>query len=155
MHQQFQVISLLFRFHDRHYYLCVIIDLFPRKVISYRISRKSSTHLLTKTFMLAYVDRKQKAKLVFQAFVRLLESFGVVQSFSRTAQPLDNAVAEAFFSIFKKEEQYRRRYTSEADLRRGIARFISFYNTERPHFTLQCKTPEQEYWIKEKKSSSI
>lgn len=158
----------VFRFRDKHYYLCVIIDLFSRMVISYRISRKSSTQLLTKTFKLAYADRKPKTELMFHsdrgtqymshAFVRLLESFGVVQSFSRTARPLDNAVSEAFFSIFKKEELYRRRYTSEADLQRGIAQFITFYNTERPHSTLQYKTPEQverEYWIKEKESSSM
>ena len=92
------------------------------------------------------------------AFVHLLADFGVEQSFSRTACPHDNAVAEAFFSIFKKEELYRRHYTSEADLMRGIAHFIAFYNTERPHSTLQYKTPEQaeqDYWIKEKESSSI
>ena len=158
----------VFKFHDKYYYLCVIIDLFSRKVISYRISHKSSAQLLTKTFKQAYADRQPKAELMFHsdrrtqymshAFVHLLEDFGVEQSFSRTARPHDNAVAEAFFSIFKKEELYRRLYTSEADLMRGIAHFIAFYNTERPHSTLQYKTPEQaeqDYWIKEKESSRI
>lgn len=137
----------VFKFREKHYYLCVIIDLFSRKVISYRISHKSSTQLLTKTFKQAYADRQPKAELMFHsdrgtqymshAFVHLLEDFGVEQSFSRTACPHDNAVSEAFFSIFKKEELYRRHYTSEADLMRGIAHFIAFYNTERPHSTLQ------------------
>lgn len=36
--------------------------------------------------------------------------------------------AEASFSIHKKEELYRRHYTSEADLIRGIHQFIDFYN---------------------------
>ena len=157
----------VFKFRDKYYFLCVIIDLFSRKVISYRISHKSSTQLLTKTFKQAYADRRQpKAELVFHsdrgtqymshAFVHLLDDFGVEQSFSRTACPHDNAVSEAFFSIFKKEELYRRHYTSEVDLMRGIAHFIAFYNTERPHSTLQYKTPEQaeqDYWIKEKESS--
>lgn len=93
------------------------------------------------------------------AFVHLLEDFGVEQSFSRTARPHDNAVAEAFFSIFKKEELYRRHYTSEADLTRGIAHSIAFYNNiERPYSTMQYKAPkqaEQDYWFKEKESSSI
>lgn len=89
-------------------------------------------------------------------FVHLLEDFGVEQSFSRTTCLHDNAVSEAFFSIFKKEELYRRHYTSEADLMRGIAHFIAFYNAERPHSTLQYKTPEQteqDYWMKEKEFS--
>ncbi|MGI5905752.1 MAG: integrase core domain-containing protein [Candidatus Pararuminococcus gallinarum] len=73
------------------------------------------------------------------------------KSFSRTGQPYNNAVAEAFFSILKKEELYRRHYSSEADLIRGIHRFIDFYNNERPHSSIQYKTPdhkEQEYWKK-------
>jgi hypothetical protein len=39
---------------------------------------------------------------------------------------------------------------------RGIHRFIDFYNRERPHSTIQYKTPEQkeqEYWDKKKESS--
>ena len=38
----------------------------------------------------------------------------------------------------------------------GIHRFINFYNNERPHSTLQYKTPvqkEQEYWNQKKESS--
>ena len=158
----------VFKFHDKYYYLCVIIDLFSRMVISYRISHKSSTQLLTKTFKQAYADRQPKAELMFHsdrgtqymshAFVHLLENFGVEQSFPRTACPHDNAVSEALFSILKKEELYRRHYTSEGDLMRGIAHFIAFYNVERPHSILHYKTPEQigqDYWIKEKESSRI
>ena len=89
-------------------------------------------------------------------FVRLLETLGVKQSLSRTGRPHDNAVSEAFFSILKKEELYRRHYKSEIDMIQGIHRFINFYNNERPHSTLQYKTPvqkEQEYWDKKKESS--
>ena len=156
----------VFKFGDKYYYLCAIIDLFSRKIISYRISQNSSTQLLTKTFKQAYSERKPEKGLMFHSdrgtqymsytFVHILEDFGVKQSFSRTARPHDNAVAEAFFSIFKKEELYRRHYTSEADLMRGIHRFIDFYNNKRPHSTIQYKTPEQkeqEYWDKNKESS--
>ena len=88
------------------------------------------------------------------AFVHLLKKLGVHQSFSRTGCPHDNAVAEAFFSILKKEELYRRHYTSEADLIRGINHFMDFYNKERRQSAIQYKTPEQkeeEYWNKKKK----
>ncbi|MBS6272286.1 MAG: integrase core domain-containing protein [[Clostridium] leptum] len=81
---------------------------------------------------------------------------GVKQSLSRTGRPHDNAVSEAFFSILKKEELYRRHYKSGIDMIQGIHRFINFYNNERPHSTLQYKTPvqkEQEYWDKKKESS--
>lgn len=45
---------------------------------------------------------------ISDAFSKLLQQFGVKQSFSATARPHDNAVAEAFFATFKKEEAYRR-----------------------------------------------
>ena len=63
-----------------------------------------------------------------------------------------------FSQFLKKEELYRRHYTSEADLMKGIHRFIDFYNSERPHSTIQYKTPEQkekEYWNKKKESSFV
>ena len=127
-----------------------------------RISQSSSTQLLTKTFRQAYSERKPETGLMFHSdrgtqyisytFVRLLETL----SLSRTGRPHDNAVSEAFFSILKKEELYRRRYKSEIDMIQGIHHFIDFYNNERPHSTLQYKTPvqkEQEYWDKKKESS--
>ena len=39
-----------FKFNDTTRYICVIIDLFSRKVIAYRISKTQSTHLVTSTF---------------------------------------------------------------------------------------------------------
>lgn len=96
-----------FKFGDKYYYLCAIIDLFSRKIISYRISQNSSTQLLTKTFKQAYSERKPERRLMFHSdrgtqymsytFVHLLEDFGVKQSFSRTARPHDNAVRRSVF----------------------------------------------------------
>lgn len=33
---------------------------------------------------------------------------------------MDNAVAEAFFSTFKREEAYRHEYSSETDFRKSV-----------------------------------
>lgn len=104
---------LILLFLEKYYYLCAIIDLFSRKIISYRIFQNSSTQLLTKTFKQAYSERKPEKGLMFHSdrgtqymsytFVHLLEDFEVKQSFSRTGRSHDNAVAEAFFSILKKK----------------------------------------------------
>ena len=116
-----------FKIKDYAVYLCVIIDLFSRRVVGYRVSKKSSTHLVTATFKKAFEDRGQPANLTFHSdrggqymsdtFMELLRSCGVKQSFSNSGRPYDNAVAETFFSTFKKEEAYRRDYSSEADFR--------------------------------------
>ena len=67
----------------------------------------------------------------------------IVQSFSRSGRPHDNAVTEAFFSALKKEELYRTNFQSEREFYKSVDSYIKFYNTERPHGTLNYKTPEQ------------
>lgn len=151
-----------FKIKDYAVYLCVIIDLFSRRVVGYRVSKKHSTHLVTATFKAAFQDRGTPPNLTFHSdrggqyisdtFRELLHQYGVTQSFSNTGRPYDNAVAEAFFSSFKKEEAYRRDYSSEADFRKSVDAYMQFYNEVRPHKTLAYKPParfEELYGNKE------
>ena len=71
----------------------------------------------------------------------MLRNSGVQQSFSASGGPCDNAVAETFFATFKKEEAYRRTYSSERDYRKSVEQYIEFYNEKRPHRSLAYKTP--------------
>lgn len=67
----------------------------------------------------------------------------VVQLFSKSGRPHDNAVAESFFASMKREEIYRTQYKSERQFRESIGHYIDFYNTQRPHSTLTYKTPDK------------
>ena len=148
-----------FKVNDYWVYLCVILDLFSRKIVGYRVSRNASTNLVTSTFRTAFRERGNPSSLTFHsdrgkqytsaAFTALLQKCGVKQSFSATARPHDNAVAETFFASFRKEEAYRREYTSEQSYRKSVEQYIQFYNELRPHRTLKYKTPtafEKAYW---------
>ena len=142
-----------FKVNDYGIYFCVILDLFSRKIVGHRVSRKSSTHLVTATFKDAFSSRGRPEGLTFHSdrggqyisntFDKLLQQCGVRQSFSATGRPHDNAVAEAFFATFKKEEAYRRDYSSEQDFRKSVDQYIQFYNSVRPHKTIGYKTPER------------
>ena len=59
-------------------------------------------------------------------FREKLEKYGMVQSLSHPVNPHDNAVIESFFSSMKREELYRREYTSEHAFREGVAKYIDF-----------------------------
>ena len=148
-----------FKVNNYWVYFCIILDLFSRKVVGYRVSRNASTNLVTSTFRAAFRERGDPSGLTFHSdrgkqytsttFTELLQKCGVKQSFSATARPHDNAVAEAFFASFKKEEAYRREYTSEQSYRKSVDQYIQFYNELRPHRTLKYKTPqafEEAYW---------
>ena len=56
-----------FKLRDHYLYVCVIIDLFSRKVIAYKISKKNSTQLITATFKMAYEERNPPTGLVFHS----------------------------------------------------------------------------------------
>ena len=147
-----------FRLKDRNYYICIILDLFSRKVIAHKVSKKNSTQLITSTFKSAWEERNPEMELLFHSdrgaqytshrFQELLRSHAVVQSFSNSGKPHDNAVAESFFASLKKEELYRKDYASEPDFRRSISAYMEFYNMKRPHRTLKNRTPcqmEEDY----------
>lgn len=148
-----------FRVCNTTRYICVILDLFSRKAISYRISKKHSTQLITSTFKIAYEERQPDEGLIFHSdrgtqytafsFRKLLSTLNITQSFSPSGRPCHNAVMESFFSTLKKEELYRINYRSIREFEEGIKKYMDRYNNERPHVTLRYKSPnayEQEFF---------
>lgn len=142
-----------FKVKDDYLYICVILDLFSRRVVAHRISQKNSTQLITGTFKQAFEERDCPVGLIFHSdhgtqytsntFRKLLLSNQVTQSFSNPGKPIDNAVAESFFALLKREELYRRNYRSEREFRESAKNYIRFYNAERPHRANRYKSPEQ------------
>ena len=104
-------------------YLCVVIDLYSRKVVSYRISEHIDTALVKQAFLDAFHTRGAPENLTFHSdqgtqytsfeFRQLLKKLGVIQSFSAPGSPHDNAVAESFFASIKKEDFRRNFYKTE------------------------------------------
>lgn len=135
------------------FYLCVILDLFSRKVIAYRLACQNNTNLTINTFKDAYEHRNQPRNLSFHSdqgsnytayqFRDLLHSLKVTQSFSHSGNPYDNACIESFFSSFKREEYNAKHYEFFDELQASVDSYIKFYNGYRPHQTLKNKTPNE------------
>lgn len=137
----------------KRYFICVILDLYARKIIAWKVGIRNSTQLTKSTFKAAFISREPHEELLFHSdngsnyicntFSDYLKSLGITQSFSKSGTPYDNSVCEAFFYTLKSEELYRKDYTSERQMREGIAAYIEFYNTKRLHSVLHYKTPDQ------------
>ncbi len=151
-----------FRFNNKNYYICAVIDLFARSVIGYRIGKINSTQLVKSTFRIAYESRQPTSPLIFHTdrganyrsntFCSYLKSLNVTQSFSRAHIPYDNSVMESFFSNLKREELYRAKYRSENEFRTAVDKYMIFYNEQRPHAKNGYKTPmkkELDYYDKQ------
>ena len=143
-----------FKLNGKTFYICVILDLYARKIISYTISKKNSTWLTKTTLIKAYEDRyPDTSKLLFHSdqgynytsktFRNCLSAFGIQQSLSRKGVPYDNSVCESFFKSLKQEELYRTNYRSEKHLRNALSEYVVFYNDEGPHTYLHYRTPNK------------
>ena len=150
-----------FRTPYNSYYICVILDLYSRKVIAHRIALNNSTQLVKNAFKDAYETRQPKGTLIFHSdrggnyrsktFCNYLNSLKVTQSFSRAYTPYDNSVVESFFSSLKREELYRTKYRSDKEFKKAVDDYMVFYNSQRPHSNNNYRTPdakEAEYYSK-------
>ena len=144
---------------ETYYFICVILDLCSRSLLSYGISDVIDTTLVMKTFDDAYNSRGKPSGLMFHsdqgvqytayAFRKRLRDIHVKQSFSTQGTPYDNSVCESFFHTLKKEAIYHQLYEEPQELDAVMREYFHFYNAERPHRKLNMKTPlqfETEYF---------
>ena len=143
------------KFKHKKIFLCIVLDLYARKVVGFRFSSKNSTQLTKSTLGAAYKLRNptdllllfhsdQGANYTSRTFRTYLKELGIKSSFSDPGQPHDNAVMESFNTTLKKEEFYVRHYRSERDLKDSIKEYIEFYNSYRIHSYNNKKTPDQK-----------
>lgn len=140
-------------------YLCVIIDLFSRKVIAYNVAYSMTSTLVIDTLHSAIRARKPQNTLIFHtdrgsqytsfSVRKALDENNLTQSFSKPGHPWDNAVVEAFFKFLKKEELNRITIHSLEQLKLILFKYIEiFYNKQRPHaanFMLSPADFEDQY----------
>jgi putative transposase len=91
--------------------------------------------------VILHADRgTQYTSQEFQAF---LQTQGIVSSMSGVGNCYDNAVAESFFGLLKRERVYRRQYRTRAEARADIFDYIErFYNQQRSHSFTQGLAPK-------------
>ena len=143
------------RVAGRFYYVCVIIDLFSRKVIAWKTSAKIDAQLVLDTFFIARSKRGFPKGVLFHSdrgcqytskeFRKAIDDADFIQSFSAKAHPYDNAVAESFFKYLKKEELNRRTFNDMKGLEQSLFEYIEgFYNRSRPHSANALLSPDEK-----------
>jgi len=147
---------------NRWCYLCVIMDLFARKIIAYKISNKIDGELVRDTIRLAYLKRGCPSNVIFHmdrgsqytAFDtrKLFDEYNWIESFSKKGCPYGNSVAEAFFKYLKCDEVYRRHYITKEQMENSIFRIYqrSSQHTQKTfcHGYLSPNKKETLYWQK-------
>lgn len=125
-------------------FLAVVIDLFSRQVVGWSMQPQMHVDLALNALLMAVWRRKPKNEVLvhsdqgsqytssdWQAF---LKSHNLVCSMSRRGNCYDNAVAESFFQLLKRERIKRKTYKDREEARQDIFNYIEmFYNPVRRH----------------------
>lgn len=138
----------------RFVFLAVIVDLYSRKVVGWRVGENLSTELIVLALRMAIEKRKPSAGLIHhsdrgvqyasQEYTEMLKTNNVQISMSRKGNPYDNAVCESFNKTLKWDEVRLNEYDNYFEAKLRIDNFIeNIYNLERLHSSLYYRTPDE------------
>lgn len=101
-------------------YLAVVIDLYSRRVIGWAMQSRQTTEVVLQAVLMAVWRRKPKDKVLVHSdqgsqftsmdWASFLKHHNLVHSMSRRGNCHNNAVAESFFNLLKRERIRRRVY---------------------------------------------
>ena len=125
-------------------YLAVVIDLYSRRVVGWSMSQWISRRLVIDALRMAIDARQPGGDLIHHSdrggqytsddFRNELAKHNIQCSMSSTGNCYDNAVAESFFGLIKRERINRKRYRTREQARADIFDYIEvFYNRKRRH----------------------
>jgi len=133
-------------------FLAVVIDLFSRKVVGWSMQPRMHTELVIQALLMAVWRRKPKQKVIVHSdqgsqytsedWRTFLKDHNLEPSMSRRGNCYDNAVAESFFQLLKRERIKRRIYKNRDEARSDIFDYIEmFYNPVRRHGHVENLSP--------------
>lgn len=123
-------------------YLAIIIDLYSGLVVGWSMSHSMEKQLVIQAVLMALWQKKHNDTVILHSdrgsqftsheYQKFLEDHNVVSSMSAVGSCYDNAAAESFFGILKRERVNRRQYLTRAEARSDIFDYIErFYNQRK------------------------
>ena len=135
-------------------YLAVVLDWATRKALSWRVSiTLDSTfcvaaleEALARYGRPAIMNTDQGAQFTSAAFTDVLKAQGIEISMDGKGCWRDNIFVERLWRTLKYEEVYLHAYDTVSAAAAGIERYLTLYNTKRPHSSLADQTPDEAYF---------
>jgi putative transposase len=123
-------------------YLCVVVDLYSGIVVGWSMSPRQERQLVIQAVLMALWQRADRSPVILHSdrgcqftsdeYQRFLKGHNLTCSMSRVGSCADNAAAESFFGVLKRERVNRRCYLTRAEARADIFDYIErFHNPRR------------------------
>jgi len=135
-------------------YLVAIMDWATRKVLSWRLSNTMHADFCVDALNEAIarfgppeiMNTDQGSQITGSAWVTTLIEARVRISMDARGHCMDNIFIERLWRSLKQEAVYLEEIQDGFQSRRVISYWMTFYNTERPHSSLERRTPKEAYW---------
>jgi len=136
-------------------YLTAVVDVFSRRVLAHRVSITMEAEFCVEALEEALAKQgkpeifntDQGSQFTSVAFTGVLTKAGVAISMDGKGAWRDNVFVERLWRTIKYEEVYLKAYDSVAEARASISLYLAFYNSGRPHSSLDWRTPDEAYFI--------
>ena len=130
-------------------YLTVIMDWYSRKVLSWRLSNSLDSRFCVDALEEALrqnpapevMNTDQGCQYTGNSWIKTLKDHQIKISMDGRGRALDNVFVERLWRSVKYEEVYRREYQNLQELEKSLSAYFGFYNTQRPHSSLDGKPP--------------
>lgn len=139
-------------------YLCVVLDLYFGLVVGWSMSNVQDRQLVLQAVLMALWQRKDKGSVVLHSdrgcqftsyeYQRFLNGHNLVCSMSAVGSCADNAAAEGFFGMLKRERVNRRRYLTRAEARSDIFDYIERFHNPRRRRKMERQESENQLFFK-------
>lgn len=142
-------------------YLVGIIDVFSRKLLSWRLSNSLSKEFCIEALEDAcfqygtpeIFNTDQGSQFTSIDFQKSLTSKNIKLSMVGKGRATDNIYIERFWRTLKYEEIFLKEYLNLKDCKNSVRNYLSFYNERRLHQSLDYQTPNEVYFKKMEKSN--
>ena len=132
-------------------YLVAVIDWYSRRVLSWRISNSMEAAFCVDCLEDALREHgkpevfnsDQGSQFTSEAFTGVLNREGITISMDGRGRAYDNIFVERLWRSVKHEDIYLSGYATMGELLVGLTKYFAFYNTERPHQSLDNQTPQE------------
>jgi putative transposase len=135
-------------------YLVAVIDWFSRRVLSHRVSITMEAGFCVEALEEALgkhgrpeiFNSDQGSQFTSEAFTGVLETNRIAISMDGKGACRDNVFVERLWKSVKYEEVYLKSYDTVVEARASLGRYLDFFNRQRPHSSLDRKTPDEAYF---------
>jgi len=133
--------------------LAAVVDWFSRKVLSWRVSITLAVDFCLEAVEAALAqygkpeifNTDQGSQFTSVEFTSLLRDNAIAISRDGKGAWRDNVFVERIWRSVKYEEVDLRADDSVAEAKASIGRYLAFYNSKRPHSSLDARTPDRAY----------